>query len=387
MMLAIAIAATILAFLQNSVMFAFGMKELAILSFPFSFAGIFLLELAAIWVAYFLLRKRRLRQKHLLFAGCALLILVAAEFALPFSYFNVRAQHARRENVLNRIEVVGHSIEPLRSDQGGTRFALTYTLSFPKSASFLTYPAWLGDTHSGIFGNYFTKLTPEYFEDSYIFAAGKPYRFTVVFDTAGKSVDFSRDQAHIDICDGKDYFMACRVIAMGIEEVPAAFSSAAPPARYEPAVPADNPRDLVERSIRLDGLTLQSAVVSPGQPVPFSFAITNAGKQQIGIPGSDLGSAIRILYAWEPISESARKTEALTTRIGSGYAAGGTQFYSVRKSSLAPGERLPISDQITPFKPFAPGNYRLHVYLFSNYATDQNRPEQELVQPFTVMPS
>lgn len=386
MMLSIAIAATILAFIQNSVMFAFGMKELAIVSFPFSFSGIFLLELAAIWATYFFLRAKALRKKKLIFAGCSAFVLAAAEFVLPSSYLKVEIRHVQRQRVLNQIQVLSHSIEPLRSDQGGTRFALTYTLTFPRNASFLTYPAWLGDSHSGIFGNYFTKLTPEYFGDGYIFKAGVPYSFTVIFDTEGRPVDFSRQQAHIDICDGRDYFMACRIIPIGIQEVPAAFSSTPAPARYEPAVPADNARDIAERSIRLHALKLQSAAVATGQPLPFSFAITNIGNQQIAIPGGNLETAIRVNYAWEPISDSAKKTEAITTRIGSGYAAGGTQFYGIHKTSLAPGEQLPISDQISPFKPFVPGDYRLHVYLFSTYATDQNRPEQELVQSFTVKP-
>lgn len=180
MLLVIAIAASILAFVQNSVVFAFGMKELAILTFPFSFPGIFLIELAAIWTAYFLLRNRTLRRKTVIFAGYAILILSAAEFALPFSYLKVRIRHARRERVLNRIQVLNHSIEPLRSDQGGIPFALSYTLSFPQTTSSLTYPASLGDTHSSIFGNYFIKLHPEYYEDSYSFKAGQPYSFIVV---------------------------------------------------------------------------------------------------------------------------------------------------------------------------------------------------------------
>lgn len=386
MLLVIAIAATVLAFVQNSVMFALGMKELAIFSFPFSFAGIFLLELAGIWVSYFLLRNRNLRDKKLIYAGCAVLILAATELALPMSYLKVRIRNARREKVLNEIQVLSHSIEPLRSDQGGIRFALTYTLKFPKTAGFLTYPAWLGDINSEIFGNYFTKLNPEYFEDSYIFDAGRPYSFTVVFDTKGKKVDFSRNQANIDICDGRDYFMACRIIHLGIQEVPSAFSSGAAPVRYEPEVPADNLEDISERSLRLEGLQLNSQAIAAGQSLPFSFAITNVGKQQIAIPGSNLASAIRVVYTWEPVSDGAKKTEAITIRIGNGFAAGGTQFYGIRKSSLAPGERLPISDRIAPFKPLAPGDYRLHVYLFSNYATDQSRPEQELVEPFTVNP-
>ncbi|HEV2133721.1 MAG TPA: hypothetical protein VGR47_05610 [Terracidiphilus sp.] len=386
MLLAIAIAATILAFIQNSVMFAFGMKELAILSFPSSFAGIFLIELAVIWTAYFLLRKRTLRLKMPIFAACSVLILGVAEFALPVSYVKVRIRHARREKVLNQIQVLSHSIEPLKSDQGGIRFALTYTLSFPRTASFHTFPAWLGEAQSGIFGNYFSKVTPEYFDESYVFKAGQPYSFTVVFDTKDNHIDFSRDQAHIDICDGKDYFMACRMIPIRIQEVPAAFSSSSPPIRYEPEVPSGNVEDITERSIRLDGLRLNSAVVPAGQSVPFSFAITNIGNQPIAIPGGNLANVIRVVYTFEPVSERAKKTEAVTTRIGNGFAAGGTQFYSIRTNNLAPRQRLPISDKIAPFKPFAPGDYRLHVYLFSSYATDQNRPGQELVEPFTVEP-
>jgi hypothetical protein len=36
--------------------------------------------------------------------------------------------------VLTQIQVTETSIEPLASDAGGSRFALTYTLRFPKTA-------------------------------------------------------------------------------------------------------------------------------------------------------------------------------------------------------------------------------------------------------------
>lgn len=51
--LLVAIVATVVAFIQSLVLFAFGLKEMATLSSPFSFVGIFLLEVVLIWAAYF----------------------------------------------------------------------------------------------------------------------------------------------------------------------------------------------------------------------------------------------------------------------------------------------------------------------------------------------
>ncbi len=68
------------------------------------------------------------------------------------------------------------------------------------------------------------------------------------------------------------------------------------------------------------------------------------------------------------------------------WAAGTAQFNSIRKSSLASGEKVMVQDQIAPFEPLAPGEYRLHLYLFSRYATELNEPEQELVQKFSIVP-
>jgi hypothetical protein len=65
---------------------------------------------------------------------------------------------------------------------------------------------------------------------------------------------------------------------------------------------------------------------------------------------------------------------------------GGAMFTRVREGSLAPGEKVPYDDKIIPFEPLAPGDYRLHVYLFSRYSTEANRPVQELVQDFSIVP-
>ena len=63
-MFIIALITTVLAFVQNLLMFVFGLKESAIFAFPLSFTGIFLGEIAAIWTGYFcahrFLRRRRL---------------------------------------------------------------------------------------------------------------------------------------------------------------------------------------------------------------------------------------------------------------------------------------------------------------------------------------
>ena len=48
MLFLIALVATVLALVQNLAMFSLGMKEMAIMSFPLSFAGVFLLQIASI---------------------------------------------------------------------------------------------------------------------------------------------------------------------------------------------------------------------------------------------------------------------------------------------------------------------------------------------------
>jgi hypothetical protein len=388
MMFVIALSGTLLAFVQNSVMFRLGMKELAIFSFPLSFVGVFLAELVLIWTGYFCIRRFLRHRRELVLAGWTMVVLGVAEPMLPASYFTTLVQHAKRQHVLEQIEQAGSSIEELASDQGSTRFALTYNLRFPRTAHYLTLPAYVGPEGNRIFGNYFTKLHPEYYDENYVFVAGKLYSFTVVFDTEGKQFDFSKEKANIDVCDSQDYFMACRIMGIGLEGLPAALASHPSPGRREPAVPADNLRDITEKSIRLDGLKLKSETNKAGLPMEFSYVITNLGNKDVAIPGNNFTNVIGVNYGWEAISDSAKKTKVIPgiVRFGNAIAAGTAQFTSIRKNSFAPGEKVIVEDQIAPFEPLAPGEYKLHVYLFSRYATELNKPEQELVQEFSIVP-
>jgi hypothetical protein len=81
-MLVIAIVATIRALIQNSLMFAFGMKEMAIASSPVSFVGILFLEIASIGATYFFIGRFLRRNRELVLAGCTILIMGVTEFAL-----------------------------------------------------------------------------------------------------------------------------------------------------------------------------------------------------------------------------------------------------------------------------------------------------------------
>jgi len=386
-MFIIALIATFLAFVQNIVMFGFGMKEMAIYSSPLSFTGIFLTEIAAIWAGYVCARRFLRRRRVLALAAWVIVVLGSAEVALPGSFFTIEVQYAGRKLALKRIELAGTSFEGLASDRGGSRFALTYTLKFPKTGHYLTFPASIGPWGNQVDGHYFTKVHPEYHDENYVFEPGKPYSFTVVFDTEGKKVDFSTEKANIDICDGKDYFMACRVIAIGLGGVPAALAANPAPVLREPAVAADNVQDITEKSIRLDELRMKSTASSTGAPVEFSYVITNTGKVTVVIPGGNFDNVIMINYGWEAVSDMAKTTKVLpgSMHFGNAVLRGGAQFM-VRKGSLAPGEKVPMDDKIIPFEPLAPGAYKLHVYLFSRYSTESNRPVQELVQDFSIVP-
>jgi hypothetical protein len=232
MLFVISLVATVLALVQNLAMFSLGMKEMAIMSFPLSFAGVFLLQIASIWIAYFCIGKLLRRRREVVLVGCMVIILGSAEMALPASYFTKLVQHARRRHVLEQIRYEGSSIEALASDQGSRRFALTYTLRFPRTGHYLTFPAYSGTAPHQVFGNYFTKLHPEYYDENYVFNANEPYSFIVVFDTGSNHFDFFKEKATIDICDGKDYWMTCRVIGIGLEGVPAAPAVKAPAGKY-----------------------------------------------------------------------------------------------------------------------------------------------------------
>jgi hypothetical protein len=233
-MLAIGLIAILLAVIQNVLMFTFGLKESAIFSSPLSFGGVFLAELFSIGAGYFWVRRCVRNRRRLVLAAWMIAVLGAAELELPVSSFGTLLQHSKRERVLSRIERVKTEIEPLASGRGGTRFALTYTLKFPQTARYLTFPAWLGPSADRLFGDYFMKVHPEYYDENHVFEAGTPYSFTVVFDTGGGQFDFSREAASIDICDGKDYFMACRIIAIPLDGVPAALAAHPSPASSEP---------------------------------------------------------------------------------------------------------------------------------------------------------
>jgi hypothetical protein len=392
-MLIIALIATVLAFIQNIVLFSFGMKEGALSAFPLSFTWIFLSEIAAIWTGYFCACRFLWRRGMLVLVVWVIAVLGSAELALPASFFTTLVQLAGRKHVLNRIELAGTSFEALASGQSSTRFALTYTLKFPKTAHYLTYPASIGAPENQVLGNYFIKEHPEYHDENYVFEAGRPYSFTVVFDTQGKKLDFTRETANIDICDRKDYFMACRVIAIGLAGVPAALAANPAPVLREPAVAPGNVQDITEKSIRLDELRLKSTENKAGVPVEFSFVITNVGENDVAIPGQMFDNVIMINYGWEAVSDSAKTTKVLpgTMDFGNVVVAGGAaasrQFGSMRRTSLAPGEKVRIDDgRIAEFAPFAPGAYKLHVYLYSRYSTELNRPVQELVQDFSIVP-
>jgi len=185
--------------------------------------------------------------------------------------------------------------------------------------------------------------------------------------------------------------MACRIIRIGLEGLPGAEAAYPSPVLREPAVPEDNVRDLTEKSIRLDALRLDSAQNKAGSPIGFSFVITNVGKKALPIPEGELDNVIQCLYGWEAVSESAKATKVLpgTLLYGNAVRAGGAFFTSLHVSTLAPGEQIPFHGTFKPLDPsppFAPGDYRLHVFLFSHYSTESNRPVQELVQDFTVVP-
>jgi hypothetical protein len=392
-MFIIALVATVLAFIQNIVIFSFGMKEGALSAFPLSFTWIFLSEIAAIWTGYFCARRFVRRWGMLVLSAWVIAVLGSAELALPASFFTTLVQQAGRKHVLNGIELAGTSFEALASDRGSIRFALTYTLKFPKTSHYLTYPPWMGPPDNQVFGNYFRKDHPEYHDENYVFEAGRPYSFTVVFDTQGKKLDLTQEKANVDICAGKDYFMACRVIAIGLAGVPAALATSPAPVLREPAVAAGNVPDITEKSIRLDELRLKSTENKAGVPVEFSFVITNVGEKDVAIPGEMFDNVILIYYGWEAVSDTAKTTKVVPGTmlhgnvVGAGGAAASAQFGSMHKGSLAPGEKVRLDDgRIAEFAPFAPGAYKLHVYLYSRYSTESNRPVQELVQDFSIVP-
>jgi hypothetical protein len=93
----IALTATVLAFIQNMVMFSFGLKELAILSFPLSFTGIGLAQVISIWAGYFCVRKFLHARRSLALAGWVIIVLGACTSGELF--LNVDSAGAEKESV------------------------------------------------------------------------------------------------------------------------------------------------------------------------------------------------------------------------------------------------------------------------------------------------
>ena len=157
-MFIVAIISTAIVLVQNVIMFSFGLKEGAIFAFPLSFVGIPLAEIVSVWAGYFCIPLFVRSKKSLALAGWAIMVLGTAELVLPASYFATSVRQLGRAHVLQGIEKAGTSVEALASDRGGSRFALTYTLKFPKTGHYLTFPAYLGPPGNQVFGDYFTKV-------------------------------------------------------------------------------------------------------------------------------------------------------------------------------------------------------------------------------------
>lgn len=379
-------------------MFAFGFKEMAILAFPVAFVGVFFVEIILIWLGRFFVMRRFLnvgiKKKAFLFLAWMVVVLGVAEFLLPISGFSAQIKNFQKKAVLNKIQLVEKSVEILASNhETGSRFALKYTLQFPRSDTYLTFPAYLevnGDSETRVFGNYFLKANPEYYREDFIFEPEKLYEFIVVFD-AGQT-DFSKAKANIDICDEKSYFMKCRIISIGLDDLlKDAIYNAPADFPVEPTGPVDevlNKAEKTANSIRLADLKISSTEIKSGVPLEFSFAITNIGEKDIVIPGGNLGQYIGIFYRWQPISEGAKKTKTLSNiDFGPDFLVPVGFIYSFpEKNQLSPGEKALVEDKISPHFPFMPGKYKLHILLLNNYSLDRSMPVQKLIEDFVVIP-
>jgi hypothetical protein len=393
MLSAIATIVSVLAFIQNSIMFSAGFKEMAVFAFPLPFVGIFVAEIILIWTGAFVIRRLIKAKREALFIVWSLVILGTAELVLPVSYFSNYVKHARREGILNKIELTGKSVEILASEnQPGSRFALKYNLQFPKTGHYLTFPAYIElNNGSRVFGNHFRKVHTEYYDEEFTFERSKSYEFIVVFDSGARSLA-AQQIANIQICDEKSYFMTCRTIKIDVEDLlKDALASKIAPTAHEPAVSADNLWDIAEKSIRLADLSITSGRTKTESPLELSFAITNIGDKNVRMPDERFDSLIRVNYAWEAIDEAAKRTQITPgiIRFGNCVAAGGAQFTVQKKDVICPGEKVLIQDKINflrPFQTLAPGEYRLHVLLFNNYSVDSAQPLQDLTVTFFIVP-
>jgi hypothetical protein len=214
MYLVIAILATLAALYQNSILLLFGLKEGAIFYAPLRFGLFLLVEAVVIWGGCIAIRMgiQGARRRAIAMAVTALSVIVACELVMPDSAFKWDYRISQKTDVLKQITVAGTQFE--RLPDGG--FVLTYTLKFPRDAHYLTFPAYVGKPDLGFFGKYDDAKSPDYYDENYTFAAGKPYDFTVAFPEA-RSINYKKDKAHIDICDSKNYDMACHTIDIDVQ--------------------------------------------------------------------------------------------------------------------------------------------------------------------------
>jgi hypothetical protein len=178
------------------------------------FALFLVIELVVIWGAFFMLLAfvRRKGRRALLMLLVSVGVIGACETVMQESAFKWDYRNNQKIAVLKQITVEATRFEKL--PEGG--FVMTYTLKFPKDAHYLTFPAYFGKPDNNISGDYDYAGTPEYYDETYVFTAGKPYEFVVKFPAA-KNISYKKDKAHIQICDSKEYDMSCHTIAIGVE--------------------------------------------------------------------------------------------------------------------------------------------------------------------------
>lgn len=215
-MVAVLVASFVLAFVQNLVVLAFGVKEGAIWSSPQSFVGVLIVEVIAMGAAYVVVRRLTPR-RWIVLATLTVAILCVGEVVLPVSSFRVFAQRARRERWLSKIQLGASTVESLSSQPDRRRLSLTYELSFPTAGHYLTFPAYIGPPENRVFGDYDTTRHPEYYAEDFVFEQARAYGFVVVFDAPSAQLDPAHDSANIDICDEKSAFMVCRIIKIGLD--------------------------------------------------------------------------------------------------------------------------------------------------------------------------
>jgi hypothetical protein len=296
---------------------------------------------------------------------------------------------AEQMKLLDGIRLGETSIEPLASDTGGQRFALTYALTFPQTGRYSVGAGSIGANERREFGHAFRELEPAIYERGHLFEATKPYRFTLVFDTQGKAFDFGKEKATVHVCTDTRMQTVCNDIDVDLRAVVAAFASHPRPWRVEPEVPADSVRMLTRNSIRLADLTLRPGATKQGEPLHFSYAVVNTGDKAVPIPDGNFGNVVVVGYAWEPISDSAKKTTTSHVlpdeRVFAGVEFVVQTVPQVAPRMFEPGEREKQEGRISPFDSFLPGDYRLYVELSSRFSTMPG-PIQTLTQDFSIVP-